>query len=486
VSLINNEVPGRAILIAGTHSGAGKTTASLVLMSALSRRGLRVQPFKVGPDFIDAGYHRLATGQPSINLDLWMMGLSEVRRSLEDGLACFDVSLLEGLGGLFDGENGVRDRGSSAFLARTLKVPVILVLDIWGMTRSAAAVVRGFIDFDARVRIEGLILNRAGSCRHYEMVLRALPPKLRSLCFGYLLNAEAMAIPERHLGLVTPEENPRRASELRQLWAAASRTVDTGRLVRHFRLARRTAASPPRRSKVKRTVRIAVARDRAFCFYYADNLRRLKENGAEIVFFSPIGDAAIPPGTAGIYIGGGYPESFARELAGNTRLARALAQRAASGMPIYAECGGLMYLARSLTDFDRVRHSMAGILPVDIVMDRKHLAIRYVKMTTLVPTVLGPAGTTLRGQEFHQSRVLSRGRAHHAYAVKSSTGESFLEGLVWKEVLGTYLHAHFASNPALAASFVSHCVSYMERLSKTQKQPRPPAFGAPREKGRAS
>lgn len=433
-------------IISGTHSGVGKTTASFAVMAGLAERGFRVQPFKIGPDFIDPGYHRLATGRPSVNLDLWMMGPDQIRDNLDRYGRTSDVVVLEGMGGLHDGENG-SDRGSAAWFARHLDLPVLLVLDVWGMTRSTAAVIRGFEDFDPRVRIGGFLLNRAGGYRHFEMVRQALPEEIRRRVVGYLPADDRLKVSERHLGLMTLEENPRAGVLRQEILEQARETLDLDRLVQLFGIERR----PRDRSEeieIQRQagVRLGVARDRAFCFYYLENLRLLEEAGAELVPFSPLEDSELPKDLAGLYIGGGYPESFPELLSANQEMHRQIRDLASRGAPIYAECGGLMYLSEGLTDFEGRRYPMVSLLPLEVVMDRGYLAIRYVEIETLRPSILGRAGTRVRGQEFHQSRLLTRRMEPDAYRVADSQGEVSTEGFASGSVLGSYIHLHFGSN----------------------------------------
>ena len=465
----DRSAPG--FVIAGTHSGVGKTTASLAVMALLTERGFRVQPFKLGPDFIDPGYHRLATGRASVNLDRWMMGLEECRATVDRYAAVADVVVIEAMGALHDGENGTRE-GSAAFFAEQLGLPVMLVLDIWGMTRSTAAVVAGFEALDPAVEIRALLLNRAGSRRHVDMVLDALPEAMRRRVVGYLPAREEIGVAERHLGLLTLEENAA-AEGLRQaLLAQARESLEVGRLERLFEIGRRTPREPARRhppadsaSSPGGPARIGLARDAAFCFYYQDNLRLLADEGAELVPFSPIRDSHLPGDLHGLYIGGGYPESFAAELAGNRAMRQEIRRFAASGRPVYAECGGMMYLCESLTDFDGTRHPMTSVLPLEVVMDRKYLAIDYVEVETLRDTVLGPRGTRVRGQEFHQSRVLvpaaadvdrttDGSAASECYAIRTSTGGEHPGGYATRNVLASYVHLHFASNPAVPRHLV--------------------------------
>jgi len=454
-----NTGPGNsapAFVVAGTHSGAGKTTVTLVLLAALRRANYRVQPFKLGPDFIDPGYHRVVAGTTSINLDSWMTSLRTVRASFARHCAGSDVAVVESMGGLFDGAAGPRDDRSAAGLAKRLGAPVVLVVDIWGMTRSAHAVLNGFMEFDPQLEVAGFVLNRAGSHRHAGMVVESLPARLRNRCLGYVLRSDGLAIPERHLGLLTAEENalgPKWRSALEE----AGRTLDLDALSRIFCLVRHSPRSdaPPKPRREARA-RIAVARDQAFCFYYPENLAMLEEAGAELSYFSPVRDEHLPADTGGIYLGGGYPESFAAELAANARMKKTIAAAAARGMPIYAECGGLMYLGRTLRTVDGVAHPMASVFPLDVVMDPAHLAIRYADIRTTVATLLGPRGTTARGHEFHQSRLTAAPRPV-AFRAKASDGSPFRDGFVTRNVLASYVHLHFASNPSIAARFVEAC-----------------------------
>jgi cobyrinic acid a,c-diamide synthase len=454
-----------AFVVAGTHSGAGKTTVTLTLLATLRAAGYCVQPFKIGPDFIDAGHHGAVAGRDSINLDSWMMGMAGVRRSFVENAAGCDVAVVESMGALFDGENGVRDRGSAAHLARALSIPVVLVVDIWGMTRSTAALLDGFLRFDPRTRIAGVLFNRAGSRAHYEMMMAGLPPRLRRLSLGWLRRDSGLEIPERHLGVLTVEESGISPEERAARLVSAGENLDMDALRRILGLgppesAREVSSSSPiaRQAARKRPplARIGVARDRAFCFYYSENLRLLQAAGAELHFFSPV-EGTVPDEVDGVYLGGGYPESFAAELEANETARRALAERARAGMPVYAECGGLMYLGRSITGFDGRSHAMASILPLDTRMDPAFLAIRYVKVRTRWPSLLGPAGTVARGQEFHQSRIVRSDGGEPFYALETSRGEHGEEGFTVGNVVGSYVHLHFRSNPSIPRAFVQAC-----------------------------
>jgi len=449
-----------AFLISGTHSGVGKTTVSFAIMSILDEIGFDVQPFKVGPDFIDPGYHKLATGRESVNLDLWMMGLSNVRKSFAQFSAHRDVAVIEGMGALFDGEQGT-ERGSAAYLAKKLDVPILLVIDVWGMTRSATALINGFMSFDPHVRIAGIILNRAGSEGHYQMVLNSLPSRIRRLVLGYLLRSNHLSVPERHLGLLTLEENSEAFKVKDALLRSAKQTIDVKRLARVFNIKKSTVSESLVNAKTStRQVRVGIARDKAFCFYYMENLAMLEEAGAELLPFSPLDDANPPDDLDGLYLGGGYPESFPDVLSNNKNMRRKILELSRAGMPMYAECGGLMYMGRSLKNFDGQKYPMVSVLPIDTQMDKNYLAIKYVEIETTAETLLGPKGTKARGQEFHQSRLVSSHSENGCYKVTTNAGKVFSEGFKQANVLASYIHLHFKSNPSIPAHFISRCMDY--------------------------
>ncbi|HEX7096565.1 MAG TPA: cobyrinate a,c-diamide synthase [Acidimicrobiales bacterium] len=443
-----------ALLVAATHSGAGKTTAVGVIVRALRARGASVQTFKLGPDFIDAAYHVEASDRPAINLDLWMQGEEGVVESFRRWSRGADVSVVEAMGALFDGENGTH-RGSAAHVAKLLDIPVIVVLDVWGMTRTAGALLKGLRRFDPDLRIAGCVLNRVGSATHAAMVVDALTAHLRPLVVGTIRHDQDLVIPERHLGLLTVEENRATRATREEACRRAAATLHVDRIASIAGMdGDRTVVSVPspvpQRSparSARRRRRLALARDDAFCFYYTENLLLLEDAGFEIVPFRPTVDASLPCDVDAIYLGGGYPESFADALSANVALAAELRARRDNGTPIYAECGGLVYAARSLTGFDGVRHEMAGLLPIDVVMDPEHLAIDYVSVQTLTPTPLGPSGTVARGHEFHRSRIVRSDLEPNLYDLTTSRGTRRRDGFAVDNVVASYVHLHFGSNP---------------------------------------
>lgn len=449
------------VVIAGTASGVGKTTMVVALARALRARGLRVAVCKCGPDYLDPTYHTRAAGVASHNLDGWMMGSSAVRATFARVAAGSDVALIEGVMGLFDGIGPRGPEGSTAEIARWLEAPVLLVVDVSGMARSVAAVARGFASFDPGLRVAGVLLSRAGSRAHLELCARALddPPSL-----GGLVAEDAIAFPERHLGLRTADELPEAAFEA--LGARAAETLGLDAILRIAASAPPLPASEPETAPARRArVRLALAHDAAFHFYYEDNLRRLERHGAELVRFSPLADSALPPGVDGVLIGGGYPELHAAALAANTSLAADLRRFAALGGPIYAECGGLMVLTRALRTLDGARHPMVGLLPGEAVMHAERRALGYVEVETQAPTILGGAGLRFRGHQYRYSElVLDAGDAPElVYAARRRrTGEVVREGYRAGSVLGSYVHAHFASNPQLAEGLVAAAAAWRQ------------------------
>lgn len=442
---------GSAILIAGTSSGSGKTTITLGLLATLRNMGLTVQPFKCGPDFIDPGLHQLACGRVSRNLDLWMMGEPQVRETFAAGAAGADISVIEGVMGMFDGQ-----ASSSAALAEALAVPLVLILDVRSAAESVAAVLKGFETLMPEVAPVAVILNRVASPRHLELVSEAIRKHCRAEILGHLPQSLDFAMPARHLGLFTGEEQPISPEALDRLAATITAQVNLKRLLE---LAAGAIVStvddlPAHQEQAAVQARIGVARDRAFCFYYEDNFDLLRVAGAELVFFSPLEDQELPAGLDGLYLGGGYPELYARELSGNLTMRQAVSDWAASGRPLYAECGGFMYLSEGIVGEDGDVLPMAGVFPVTARMQKKRASLGYREVRLERDCFFGPAGTVLRGHEFHYS-IIDAMPAHieRIYAVNNESREGYRHN----NVLGGYLHLHFGYNPQMAVEFVRAC-----------------------------
>lgn len=448
------------VVIAATHSGSGKTTLALGMMAALKRRGLKVQPFKVGPDFIDPGHHAAITGLPSRNLDGWMLSrsynLSLFSRLMKDA----DCGVVEGVMGLFDGFSPVLDAGSTAEMAKWLNLPVLLIVDAASMARSAAAVVKGFEAFDPDVKFAGVVFNRVGSQNHLSILKEAISRYCDIPCLGGIIRDDRLVMPERHLGLVTSEEAFLSGEKLDYLVKVIEDGLDLESLLRTCEIA---LPDVPTKELVAtgREARVAVARDAAFCFYYPDNLEFLEKAGAELVFFSPLRDEVVPRGCHGIYFGGGYPEVFAETLSENRSMRDSVREAGGKGCPIYAECGGLMFLSEGITTFDGTHYPMAGVFPFSTRMLRRFRALGYREIRLRKNSPLGRAGTVVRGHEFHYSDISGDDAEgfKQAYDVIERKGrQATVEGFRIHNTLASYVHLHFGSNPELAKNWVDFCV----------------------------
>ncbi|MSQ09435.1 MAG: cobyrinate a,c-diamide synthase [Dehalococcoidia bacterium] len=446
------------IVIAAPSSGAGKTTITAGLIGALRRRGLRVQPFKCGPDFIDPSHLARAAGRPARNLDTWMCEPDTVQQLFAHACRDADIAIIEGVMGLFDGRSGEGEAGSTAQIAKLLGAPVVLVQDIAKVARSAAAVTLGFQQFDPDLHLAGVILNRSGSQRHCEIIAPEVTRVTGLPVLGAIPRSEAMQMPERHLGLVPDAEVSLSNQQLDIIVDLLEQNCDIDAILA---LAQTTGplvvpeGGPFSSELAAKTVRIAVAQDAAFSFYYQDNLDLLEHCGAELVPFSPLTDPALPAGTQGLYLGGGFPEVYAGQLAANRALKRELIEIIDDGLPTLAECGGFIYLTESLTDLNGQSHSMCGILP-GIVHMRNRPTLAYLTVKPFKDTLLLPKGETVRAHEFHYSvRATLIAFAAAAFAIKERPGE--VEGHAERNLLASYLHIHFAARPDLAPRFVAAC-----------------------------
>ncbi len=424
-------------------------------MAALGRRGVRVGAAKVGPDFIDTGYHRLATGRPSRNLDAWICGEEAIAPLAARAAEGADLLVIEGVMGLFDGASeevatGELPTASTAAIARLIAAPVILVIDASAMSQSVAALVHGYSTLSVEVPIRGVILNRVGSDAHEEGLRRALEP-LGTEVVGCLRRDDSFEWRDRHLGLIPVVERPHEIEHsLERLAEAIERSLDLDAILRLARSATplRCGAIAPAVQQTDRPVRIAVAGGEAFSFVYPDNLERLQEAGAEVVPVDPARDERLPDGTAALYAGGGFPEIFAEQLAGNRHLLDEVKSRAATGMPIWAECGGLLWLAESLG-----AHVLGGVIPTRGEMTRR-LTLGYRRAVVLADNPVAPKGTQLRGHEFHYSTC---GPAGEALELSGRQGTR-LEGFATPSLLATYLHLHLGADVAVGERFVRAAV----------------------------
>ncbi|MBF0507056.1 MAG: cobyrinate a,c-diamide synthase [Nitrospirae bacterium] len=513
----------KGVVIAGTHSGCGKTTVTLGLLAALREKGLEVQPFKAGPDFIDTGLHRLITGRPSRNLDLWMCGKESVTEGFKRHSTHADIAVIEGVMGMYDGEY------STATLASTLGVPAILVVDAYGLAESAGAIVKGFASYGVKDEdtekeksvslIAGVIFNRVASESHF----RRLKDSVQDIpVLGYLPRDLNFEIPHRHLGLVVAEEAPIAPDGIERLATAVLQHVDIDEFIRiagqcnegyvssaqtlrldssNGSFATVAKFSPsgfsfapdchPEKSETFRgpcarslaencyqdsairsrdisfiaqspVIKIAVAYDKAFCFYYEDNLDLLRQAGIQLIFFSPLSDSQIPADADAVYIGGGYPEVYAEALSANASMLASVNTWAVSGKPVYAECGGLMYLSQGIHDFDENFFKMAGVFPFETRMRKGRSYLGYREIMLASDCILGKEGERVRGHEFHYSEIVdapgSRSlEPERIYSVRDRSGEKLQdEGYGVKRTLASYVHLHFAGNRAIADNLIKY------------------------------
>jgi len=460
------------LVIAGTHSGAGKTTFTLALLAALQRRGRRVQAFKVGPDFIDPGHHTLITGRPSRNLDGWMLGRDLNRQIFCSAAIDADLSIVEGMMGLFDGSSSTNEIGSTAELAKQLQAPVLLVIDGSAMARSAAAMVLGYAHFDPNLRVAGVLFNRIGGEGHYRLLKEAVESTTDIPVLGYLKPDAAVSIPDRHLGIATAIEHGSSVI-YESLARAANETIDLGRVEAMAHTAKDLACESANhafavRAAAEGKIRVGVAYDAAFCFYYAENLELLKAAGAELIYFSPLHDQALPNVDL-LYLGGGYPEIHASRLADNAAMRRAIGAFAARGGAIYAECGGLMYLTQSILDGEGRSHEMVGVFPANAVMRPSGFTIGYREVELTRPCLLGEDGLKAKGHEFHYSALTATGALDYACQVTNAQGDrKGQDGLIAGNTLALYTHVHFASQPRMAETLVAAARKTMGRLTPVQ------------------
>lgn len=447
-------------VVAGVKSGVGKTCVTLGLMEALLKRGLKVQPFKAGPDYIDPGLHASVCKVPSYNLDTWMMGASGVKKTFARVMAGgADAGVIEGVMGLFDGRHvsgRATQEGSTAHLAKTLALPVILVVDASSMAQSVAALVDGFLSFDKKVKFLGVVFNNLASPRHAEIIEQAVG-KSRVKVLGFIPKDAGLKFPERHLGLVAREHIADKdwRAFIRSAGKVMEAHLDIDYILKRMPKPKSIKALPVTSIIKKPGPIIAVARDAAFSFCYQENLDILKALGAKLKFFSPIRDKKLPRGTQGIYLIGGYPELFARELSRNIKMREEI-KRASKDIPIFAECGGLIYLGRRLKGLDGKIFEMAGVFPWTTRMQTKRAALGYREVSTLEGCPFIKNNARIKGHEYHYSAITGKlpDKLVRSFAIVSED-----EGFTLNKVVATYIHLHFASSLAFARGFVNACAS---------------------------
>ncbi len=437
------------LMLAGTNSNVGKTTATMGIMAAFKARGCHVVPAKTGPDYIDPMFHEFVTGEPSVNLDTWIVDPERIKTLYARRLKADDLGIVEGVMGLYDGSMSGSEIGSSAFLAKTLGIPVFLIIDGRGMAASAAALVMGYVDYDPDVCIAGVIVNRIKSQSHFELLKNAIETKTGVPCVGWIPEDADLTVGSRHLGLIPADELPKLKETVRRAGELTAAHVDLDRMLALSEITPRTGRPDPfaARAGAYSDLTVGVAWDRAFNFYYHDNFTALKTLGVNLVPFSPLDDEKVPDGLDGLYIGGGFPEVFGEAFEANAAVRRDLKEKLEAGMPCFAECGGLMVLTQSLQNKGGARHDGIGFLPATTIMTERLQHFGYVG----VAADFGGRTYHFRAHEFHHSRVETFEPVPEIYRVtkrRASGDTTWGGGYVKAHTLAGYPHLHFYADGA--------------------------------------
>ena len=450
------------IIIAGTHSGVGKTTITLGLLQVLKNRGTSVQPYKVGPDYIDSAFHSKIAGRFCRNLDSFMLSQDVLLELFERQAQTADVSVIEGVMGMYDGVDSQSGIGSTAHTAKILKAPVILVIDCGKMSASTGAVALGYKKFDSKVRIAGCIFNRIASQNHYQIAKQSVEQKSGIKVLGYFPKNAPISMSERHLGL-TPVQEVNDRKTYRKIAEFVEQYIDIDGLIA---IANEADTLPRFRKTIyqhppfKKNVNIAVARDKCFHFYYQDNLDILEHFGARLKFFSPLKSKSLPRGISGVYIGGGFPEKFAKELAGNRNLRADINLKSRQNMPIYAECGGLMYLMKKLQTADRTSFPMVGIFQGKTKMGKGLRMFGYYNVTGVHSNILCRKDDITKGHVFHWSYLMQMPKTIPCAFELQRRDVKLQDGYMKNNTLASYLHIHFGTNISFARRFIEQCKNY--------------------------
>ena len=456
------------VVIAGTTSGVGKTTITLAILHAFkSKKGLIVQPFKIGPDFIDPSYHKVITGRDAPTLDAWLMGNEGILTSVQTTSEDADIAVIEGVMGLFDGMSGKSDFASTAYVAKILNAPIILVVDAAKAARSIAAMISGYLNFDSSLKIMGVILNNVSGLKHAKYLEEACEGSINVPILGIVKRNPDLRMDERHLGLIpTDELNHSKKNEIKKLVGKVSEEVYYDKIISLLGLKKSKLTMPVNRFKLKTSkfVKIGIALDSSFNFYYNENLKILRNLGAEIIFFSPIIDNHIPDGISGLILGGGFPEVMADKLSSNDSMLKSVKKAAQQEMPIYGECGGLMYLTRSITGYKNTEKSfrMVGIIDAKTEMTGR-LTLNY----TQADMNSGMFGKikNIKGHEFHYSKLSELARdTQYVYNMKRGFGidAGMHDGIVAHNSMASYMHLHFYDR-RFPTQWVKSCIKYTRK-----------------------
>ncbi|WP_413164415.1 cobyrinate a,c-diamide synthase [Capilliphycus salinus ALCB114379] len=449
-------------IVAADRSGSGKTTVTLSLLAYLQQKQFNIQSFKIGPDYIDPMFHQFVTQKPCRNLDPILTSEAYIKQCFTDHIQKADYALIEGVMGLFDGVSPLIDHtptASTAHIAQILNLPLLFVIDCSRLSGSVAAIVNGFTTLNYNLKFAGLILNKVASDRHLELLQEALEP-LNIPILGIIRRQDQIHLPERHLGLVPTDELPQLNTLIEQLVKLAENSFNWEKLLPLFQTEKPVKIQPTLTIPcVQHSVKIAIARDQAFSFYYQDNLDILQQLGAELIFWSPLNDSQIPQNIQGFYFGGGFPEMFAKQLSENLSVIKAIRDQISVGIPTYAECGGLMYLCEEIIDFENKSWQMVGVLPTKAFMG-KRLKLGYYQATTLQNSPLFPQETTIFGHQFHRSDLTTES-PNPVYKMKryrqNKDNQTITEGWSFANLHASYLHLHWGNNPEIPTRFLQQC-----------------------------
>ncbi|WP_051569221.1 cobyrinate a,c-diamide synthase [Alkaliphilus transvaalensis] len=459
-------VEGR-IVLAGTQSGVGKTTLSLGIMGALIKRGLSIKPFKVGPDYIDPQFHRSVTGVPSRNLDSYLLEEDIIKGLFKKNCNSGELAIIEGVMGLYDGFGVKSHQGSTAHIAKILKAPVILIIDGEGMSNSAAAMVLGYKSLDPEVNIKGVIINRVSGEKHYSLLKTVIEEQVGVKCLGYLNKNTSLQLESRHLGLVPSMEVDQITEKLKAIVEMVEETIDLEGLIEVSKEVEGLQEIQLPTLPKKKHLRVAYPYDEAFNFYYEDNLDLLREAEIQLIPFSPLRDSKLPDNIHGLYLGGGFPEVFARDLEANGNLRKEIREKIQKGMPTYGECGGYMYLTNAITNFDGETFNMLGVFDAQAVMTNRLQRFGYNEVTFKNQKIFESEVKTMRGHEFHRG-IVEANPNNYVYSVdKYRDGELISQwkcGLFQYHCLGAFSHIHFYSNLEFPQALIKAWEDYYHRI----------------------
>lgn len=428
-------------MITGTSSGSGKTTITIALLRALKNKGYSVQPYKCGPDYIDPMFHKMATGHSSYSLDGWMLKEEKIKEIFYKNIQNSDIGIIEGVMGYYDGLGVELDCGSSYQIAKMLKIPSLLVVDGSKSSTSVAAIVKGFLSITEKSYIKGIIVNKVSGEKHYQLVKTAIERYNDVECYGYMKKLSDISFESRHLGLIPTDEIPDIDNDINSLANEITQTIDLDKLYRDGFIENYDV----KEEKIKKTYnkRIAIAKDKAFNFYYPSNIDLLKSLGIELVEFSPLKDSKLPANIDGLYLGGGYPEVYAKELEENKSIREDIRLKIENGLPVYAECGGLMYLTNSIENKSGDTHKMVGVIDANSQMTSRLQHFGYVEVSIGEKEVI-------KGHEFHYSKIQDNAEFEKIYKVYKRRENEIVDtwecGYHINNILASYVHINFESN----------------------------------------